>query len=62
MDANRIEELGFLAHKEGFFTQWQDTASRYLKRENYQDSTEAYEQAYAKYSQTVGSDWRSYFI
>ena len=56
MDGNRIEELGFLSHKEGFFTQWHDTASRYLKRESYQDVTEAYEQAYAKYSQTVGSN------
>lgn len=55
MDLNRIEELGFLAHKEGFFAQWQDTASRYLKEEQYADRTEAYERAYAKYSQTVGS-------
>jgi hypothetical protein len=56
MDVNRIEELGFLAHKEGFFAQWQDTASRYLKEEHYQDRTQAYERAYAKYSQTVGSN------
>jgi len=56
MDVNRIEELGFLAHKEGFFAQWQDTASRYLKEEQYQDKTLAYERAYAKYSQTVGSN------
>ena len=56
MDANRVEELGFLAHKEGFFAQWQDTASRYLKEEQYDDRTEAYERAYAKYSQTVGSN------
>ena len=51
MDANRVEELGFLAHQEGFFAQWQDTASRYLKEEHYEDKTQAYE----KYSQTVGS-------
>ena len=56
MDANRVEELGFLAHKEGFFAQWQDTASRYLKEEEHQDKTLAYERAYAKYSQTVGSN------
>ena len=55
MSAERIEELGFAAHKEGFFAQWQDTASRYLKEEQYADRTEAYEKAYAKYSQTVGS-------
>ncbi len=55
MDANRVEELGFLAHKEGFFAQWQDTASRYLKEEHYDDRTEAYEKAYEKYSQVVGS-------
>ena len=55
MDANRVEELGFLAHKEGFFAQWQDTASRYLKEEQYDDRTEAYERAYEKYSQVVGS-------
>ena len=56
MDVSRIEELGFLAYKEGFFAQWQDTASRYLKEEQYQDRTQAYERAYAKYSQTVGSN------
>ena len=55
MDANRVEELGFLAHEEGFFAQWQDTASRYLKEEHYEDKTQAYEKAYEKYSQTVGS-------
>ena len=55
MSAERIEELGFLAHEEGFFVQWQDTASRYLKEEHYEDKTEAYEKAYEKYSQTVGS-------
>jgi hypothetical protein len=56
MDANRVEELGFLAHKEGFFAQWQDTASRYLKEEEHQDKTLAYEKAYEKYSQVVGSE------
>ena len=56
MSATRIEELGFLAHQEGFFAKWQDTASRYLKEENFVDKVEAYEKAYRKYSLTVGSN------
>ena len=56
MDINRIEELGFLAAEEGFFAQWQDTASRYLKEENYTDRTQAYEKAYNYHSSIVGSN------
>jgi hypothetical protein len=56
MDVNRIEELGFLAHSEGFFAQWRDTASRYIKEDRYDDRTQAYERAYQKHSQVVGSN------
>ena len=53
MSEKRIEELGHLAFDEGFFVQWQDTASRYMKEERFKDRVEAYEQAYKKFSGTV---------
>lgn len=56
MSAERIEELGFAAHKEGFFAQWQDTASLYLKENPKMERVDAYEKAYEKYSQVVGSN------
>ena len=56
MSAERIEELGFAAHNEGFFAQWQDTASLYLKENPDMERVDAYEKAYEKYSQVVGSN------
>lgn len=53
MSEKRIEELGHLAFDEGFFVQWQDTASRYMKEERFRDKLDAYEQAYKKFSGTV---------
>jgi hypothetical protein len=53
MSEKRIEELGHLAFNEGFFTQWHDTASLYMKENPKVERVEAYEQAYKKYSRTV---------
>ena len=55
MSEKRIEELGHLAFNEGFFVQWQDTASRYMKEERFKDRIDAYERAYQKFSGTVGT-------
>ena len=55
MSEKRIEELGHLAFDEGFFVQWRDTASRYVKEERFKNKVDAYEQAYRKFSGTVGS-------
>ena len=55
MSAERIEELGFAAHNEGFFAKWQDTASLYLKENPKMERVDAYEKAYEKHSQVVGS-------
>ena len=52
MSEKRIEELGYLAFDKGFFVQWQDTASRYIKEERFRDKVEAYERAYNKFSGT----------
>ena len=53
MSEKRIEELGHLAFDEGFFVQWQDTASRYVKEERFKNKIDAYERAYKKFSGTV---------
>ena len=53
MSEKRIEGLGHLAFNEGFFVQWQDTASRYMKEERFKDRIDAYERAYQKFSGTV---------
>jgi hypothetical protein len=53
MSEKRIEELGYLAFNEGFFVQWQDTASRYVKEERFKNKIDAYERAYQKFSGTV---------
>ena len=55
MSAERIEELGFAAADEGFFADWQDTASLYMKENPKMERVDAYEKAYEKYSQVVGS-------
>ena len=56
MSEKRIEELGFAAHNEGFFAKWQDTASLYMKENPAMERLDAYEKAYEKYSQVVGSN------
>jgi len=53
MSEKRIEELGHLAFDQGFFVEWRDTASRYVKEERFKDRLDAYEQAYKKFSGTV---------
>ena len=53
MSEKRIEELGHLAFNEGFFVQWQDTASRYIQEERFKNNVDAYERAYQKFSGTV---------
>ena len=53
MSEKRIEELGHLAFNEGFFGQWQDTASRYIQEERFKNNVDAYERAYQKFSGTV---------
>lgn len=55
MNEERIEELGHLAFDKGFFIQWQDTASRYIKEERFKDKIDAYESAYNKFSGTVST-------
>ena len=53
MSEKRIEELGFKAANKGFFVEWQQTASRYVKEERFKDRVDAYEQAYRKFSGAV---------
>lgn len=53
MSEKRIEELGYKAASKGFFAEWQDTASRYIKEERFKDRVEAYESAYVKFSGTL---------
>ena len=53
MSEKRIEELGHLAFNEGFFVQWQDTASKYIQEERFKNNVDAYERAYQKFSGTV---------
>lgn len=53
MSEKRIEELGHLAFNEGFFAQWHDTASLYMKENPRMERVEAYEKAYEKFSGTV---------
>lgn len=53
MSEKRIEELGHLAFNEGFFVQWQDTASKYIQEERFKHNIDAYERAYQKFSGTV---------
>jgi hypothetical protein len=53
MSEKRIEELGFKAANKGFFVEWQQTASRYVKEERFKDRVDAYEQAYIKFSGAV---------
>jgi hypothetical protein len=55
MSEKRIEELGYKAASRGFFTEWQDTASRYIKEERFKDRVQAYESAYYKFSGTVST-------
>lgn len=49
MSEKRIEELGYLAADQGFFAQWQDTASRYIQEERFKNRVDAYERAYNKF-------------
>ena len=53
MSEKRIEELGHLAFDQGFFIQWRDTASRYVKEERFKNKIDAYEKAYQKFSRIV---------
>ena len=53
MSEKRIEELGYRAASKGFFTEWQDTASRYIKEERFKNRVEAYESAFNKFSGTL---------
>ena len=53
MDGKRIEELGHLAFDKGFFTEWQSTATRYIKENRFKDPNQAYESAYVKFSETL---------
>ena len=53
MNEKRIEELGHLAFDKGFFVEWQDTASRYIKENRFKDPNQAYESAYVKFSETL---------
>ena len=53
MSEKRIEELGFKAADQGFFTEWHKTASLYIQDDPKIERVEAYEKAYKKFSQTV---------
>ena len=53
MSEKRIEELRHLAFDKGFFAEWQDTASRYIQEERFNNKVDAYEQAYQKFTGTL---------
>ena len=53
MSEKRIEELGFAAADEGFFVEWQKTASLFIQDNPEIERVEAYERAYKKFSGTV---------
>lgn len=43
-----IEEIGYKAHEEGFFKEWQEKSSEYIKKHPSADRLSLYEKAFRK--------------